>query len=345
MKILKGSPKYFELTASLAANQPLYLMLNLETPCRYCCPKCALPGCGCGRAMGTPLSLTERKRIIQLAHEIGVVSLVIVGAGEPTDRRGFPIVQPVVEYAAELGMVTILFTTLYGLTRQQAEFYKSSNVSLYISLDSLNPTTYRKLTGNGKLERIISNIAMLREMYRPESTGSITVVRLGINTTVVKQNLAELEIIRQFAGNDIHFVANCPIRRGQIAGNENWEELVGNDYETLVSRSREVSETGGHSSLDHGICSYFYRGVSVDTDGKMLTCGYAGETASLLPHVLSIRTTEDFLKHYAGVQARFMEFADGIGYRPTCPLRDEHYLRFVSKFNTSPFRIFPPSRE
>jgi len=339
MKILKGLPGYFQLTGGFSPARPLYLMLNLETPCRYSCLKCALPGCGCGRVMGPPLSLTERKRVIQIAQKTGVKALVIIGAGEPTDKHGFPIVRPVVECAAELGMTTILFTTLYGLTGQQADFFKKHDVSLYVSLDSLDSGVYRKLTGSGRLERILPRIELLRRLYKPETAGADTIVRLGINTTVNVQNYGELERIRAFAGDDMHYVANYPIRRGRFAQSRIWQELVGYRYEEIKRRAHDLSETGGPTSVAEGVCSYFFRGVSVEIDGQLLVCGYAGETGDCFGNVRQWGGVEDLLRHWRRIQGSYSDFVESCGRSSPCPLRDEVYPRLLTKFNDSPFRI------
>lgn len=339
MKILKGSPAYFKIIGQWTEETPTYCMMNLETGCCYNCPKCALDDKGCERVTDPALSLNERKRIITLTHQAGAKCLVVIGMGEPTDTQNFKIVRPVIEHANSLGMVTILFTTLYGLTEQQTEFYKKYNVSLYISLDSLSPETYRFLTGNGKLDRIWQNISKLRTLFLPEVIGGQTIVRLGINTTVVRQNVDELEQIQRFAGSDIHFVANAPMHRGRLTHNSNWQELIGNDYNLLADRAHAASETGSHSSAEGGVCSYFLRGIAVDVDGQMLTCGYAAETAVHLPHCSKIQSANDMLAHYRHIQSTYRQFAKSVGRVPSCPLRDEHYPQFAASFDPSPFKI------
>jgi MoaA/NifB/PqqE/SkfB family radical SAM enzyme len=338
MKILKGSPAYFKLIGQWAEKTPTYCMMNLQTQCRYSCPKCALDE-GCKRVIGTTLSLSESKRIITLAHQAGAKCLVVIGMGEPTDVRSFPIVRPVIEHAFGLGMVTILFTTLYGLNKEQAEFYEGHSASLYISLDSINHDAYRFLTGNGKLDQILQNINVLRSLFRPVVIDGQTVVRLGINTTVVRQNVGELEQIRQFAGDDVHYVANVPMHRGRLDQNGNWDSLVGNDYDLLATAAQVASETGSHSSAEGGICSYFFRGIAVDVDGQMLTCGYAAETAAYLPHCSELHSTDDVLAYYRRIQSTYRQFAESVGRVPSCPLRDEKYPQFAASFDSSPFKI------
>lgn len=340
-KILKGLPGYFELTRKSEANAPLYVMVNLETTCSYRCKKCALPGYH--QNMGHPLSFEERCRALALARAVGVNALVIIGAGEPTEEPNFSrFIQPLLDYAREIGLITILFTTASRLNREQAVFFRDHNVSLYISLDSLNSKTYRYLTGNGDLEQVLANLEMLREVYRDtqETIATTRIVRLGIITTTVCQNVQELETIKGFADLDMHFVANYPIRRGRFQCYKTWDDLVGDAYELLQWRSQEISETGGPTSVAEGVCSYFFRGVSIEVDGQLLICGYAGETGQYLKNIREIETSADLLKHCQFIQALYREFVSLCGGATSpCPLRDNNYPQFVARLVQSPFKI------
>ena len=329
MKILKGSPAYFNLTGGFSPDQPLYVMMNFETRCMYACPKCALPGRE--RVSGTPLTEIQRTNALALAAEAGVKALTVIGAGEPTDKLSYRLIRPVIEFADRLGLVTILFTTLYGLTGEIARFFRDHNVSLYISLDSIQTETYRRLTGGGRIDRIITHIQMLRRLYQTERVVDTTVTRLGINTTVVRQNLNELEQIRDFAGSDIHYVANYPIRRGKFAQSAIWAELVGANYEELMARAQAASETGAHTSVYDGVCSYFLRGISVDVDGQLLLCGYAGESARRLGRIQNIQTADDLRQHSRRLRETFAQFTHDLGRTSSCPLRDEAYLQLINR--------------
>ncbi|MDO8524409.1 MAG: radical SAM protein [bacterium] len=321
MKILQGSPKFFKLQG-VKKDTPLYLMLNLESGCSYKCVKCALPGYRCN--MKDSLTLAQRQRIMSLAHEIGIKSLVVIGRGEPTEY--FSLMKPIIETANTYGFVTIMFTNASNLDREQAKFYQSHNVSLIVSLDSINKKTYKELTGNGDLIRVLKNIELLRSAYRKQKD----FVRLGINVTVTKQNQHELDAIKEFAGDDIFFVANPPIKIGKLQNPSAWKELVGNTYEELNKVAKEKSETSGQSSLEGGICSYFYRGISVDVDGALLSCGYATESSFLGDATNA--TAEELLKHYHRIRKGFKNFLSEIKQESIpCPLRSDLYHLFLEE--------------
>lgn len=333
-KVLRGSPEFFESKEGGEREDkgPLYLMMNLETECSYKCPKCCLPGVR--PDMGEPLSLEQRKKLLVKASEIGIRELVIVGAGEPTEHFD-DIIKSVIGSAHQERMGTIMFTTTSHLTREQAEFYRDHDVSLFVSLDAIDPLTYKELTGEkGNIEQVLKNIQMLKEVYgkSQEKVNGKEVVRLGINTTVVKQNKGQLDSIKKLAGDEMQFIVNFPIKRGKFKSNIVWERLVGDEYFELQRLAQEKSDTGGHSSIDEGVCSYFNRGVSADVDGQLLSCGYASETAHALGTVTDASTLDKLGELYRDNRARYVEFTKIAGRKPSCPLRDEDYQKFVEQF-------------
>lgn len=329
-KVFRLSPEYFKFVEQREQNEdtPIYLMMNLETRCGYRCVKCALPGVR--RDLRKPLSFEERKEILKKGRSVGIECLVIVGAGEPTENFD-SLIQPITGAADELEMGSILFTTASHLTEDQARFFRDHNTSLFVSLDSLDPETYRFLTGRGELKKVLENIQLLRGVYREkqEEKGGRKIIRLGINVTVSKQNKDELERIKEFAGDDMQFIANYPIKRGKLGIDAAWEALVGDQYEVLKQRAEEMSETGGHSSIDEGVCSYFNRGISVDTDGELLSCGYASDTAHHLGNISDNMSTEEILQHYKKLRTQYQKFSSAIGRKPSCPLRDSQYQEYL----------------
>lgn len=335
-KVLKGMPEFLEMEAGRqkleASKHPLYLMMNLETTCSYCCLKCAQRQLD-GRQIGRPLSLVERKDILEKVAVIGVKELVIVGSGEPSEANNFHlIIRPLIKTACDLGLGTVLFSTGLGLDKKQAEFYRDHDVTIVISLDSLNPATYRDLTGTGNLVKILENIQSLRDVYKETARilpDGRSLVRLAINTTIQKNNFTELDNIKKFSGDDMQFIANEPMPQGRLRAYKNWEKLVGNQLEMFKRLAEEKSDTGRHSSVADGVCGYFHLGISVDTDGELLSCAYAAESASCLSNVRAGITPESLLAHYRKIRKKYSAWREKIGRLPSCPVRDQDYENFI----------------
>lgn len=335
-KVLKGMPEFLEMESGQEKREtdthPHYLMMNLETNCPLNCLKCAFRPAN-ERKMGKPLSFAERKNILQKAAAISIKELVIIGSGEPSTLKNFQLlIRPLIKAAHDLGLGTVLFTTGIGLNKEQAEFYRDHDVTVIISLDSLNPAIYRNLTGIGNLVKVMENIRTLRNVYKETQLvlpDGKKLVRLAINTTIQKDNFTELDSIREFAGNDMQFIANEPIPQGRLRAYKNWEKLVGDKLEIFRQLAQEKSDTGRHSSVTDGVCGYFHKGISVDTDGELLSCAYAAESASSLGNVRAGVTSELLLAHYQKIRKKYSAWREKIGRLPSCPLRDKDYKNYI----------------
>lgn len=304
--VLKGSPEYFSLKAieqgdeePNLAEKPLYLSINLDTPCNLKCEKCALAG---ERIYGEKLNLDEQLETIDKISRMGAKELVIFGNGEPLIQPSFDnMVKPVLETANKEGMGTILFTNLNELTKEQAEFLKKNNVTIFISLDSLNPEIYRSITGGGNLNNVLKNILLLKSVYAKESSivQGKKIGEIGVNFTLTRKNEKDLESVKKFAHNNkMQFIANTLMQKGRAKDKEVWEDLTGGEenYKKQLNIAKNESDTGGHSSLTEGACGYGHGGISVDIDGQLLVCGYAGETGSYHPNIREM--SEGDLKNY-----------------------------------------------
>ena len=331
-KIMKGRPLYFStIDGNRETETPLYLMMNVETSCSYRCPKCALNS-ERKTTRGTPLTIMERKLIIEKAKETGIRSFVIAGLGEPTEH--FEQIRPLIETACNEGMTTILFSTLNGLSAEQTAFMRDHDVSVIVSLDSLNPETYRKLTGNGNIQKIMGNISMIRTAYDGtiNKINGDSIVRLGIDMTIVIDNEHEIDAMRSFAGDDMQLIVNPPMKRGRFNHEILWEKLVGDNYERFANLAKEKSETGGSSTISEGVCGYFSRGISVDTDGQLMTCAYAGESVDAIRKNIRsmIDNPEDQKNHLAEIRNSFDKFTKQLGYLPACPVRNPQAPRLYA---------------
>ncbi len=271
---------------------------------------------------------------------MGIRELVIVGSGEPTFGKNYAeIIRPVISAAQERGIGTVMFTTAVGITEEQARFFCDNDVTVIVSLDSLDPKTYAEMMGlkykddgsprSGQpnitvLPKILEKIAILRRVYgekpEPTSHGS-QVVRLGINVTVQGANVDELERIKEYANGDMEFIANPPMQEGRIVDDDDFRRLVGErGLEHLQQRAAGVSDTGGHSSIAGGVCSYFIRGLSMETDGALKFCGYDSQSYSL-GNVRDGLLTEDLLKIYRDKRAAYNAWCEKHSIAPSCPNR------------------------
>lgn len=280
IKVLRGTPKHLSKTGSLDAFT--YLMMTLPFECNYHCPKCFNLPKGQPEIPRDPLTLSERLRLVDEAKDLGVKAVVIAGEGEPSISIG---IRPLVTKINKNGMIPIIYSNGSPLNSDLISFYRSNNTSLVISFDSLDPTTYDKLTSTkGMLERVKKNISLAVEANQPliERTENIVILRVAINTTVTSLNEHEVENIKSYFGESIYFICNPLARLGNAVGN--WDNLI-TDAKTLQRQAeliRKLSESGGPLTLgSDGLCNYSAWGISVNPSGDYMTCAYTNLTWQL----------------------------------------------------------------
>jgi GTP 3',8-cyclase len=131
-----------------------YLRLSVTDRCNFRCAYC-LPD-GCGQQQGEPLSVAEIDRLVRAFAELGVWKVRLTG-GEPTVRRD--IAQIVRVIAAVPGVRRIGLTTNgYRLAGMTAELHEAGLSSLNVSVDSLDPERFKRITGSGQLESIVAGV-------------------------------------------------------------------------------------------------------------------------------------------------------------------------------------------
>ena len=91
MKTLKGTPPYFSNSNQLTGF--VYLMLTLPFNCNFRCKKCFNIDSNNVTLEQKDLTLSDFKRLVLEAKELGAKAIVIAGEGEPVlDKNLFVIV-------------------------------------------------------------------------------------------------------------------------------------------------------------------------------------------------------------------------------------------------------------
>lgn len=126
--------------------------------CRYCKPT---PAPSRNRVFKSVLSFENIARITRIFARLGTRKLRLTG-GEPLLRRDLPILIRMLSTIEGVDDISIT-TNGVDMPRQAGELRDSGISGVNIHIDSLNPSTYRWITGNGSLseatEGIMSSIA------------------------------------------------------------------------------------------------------------------------------------------------------------------------------------------
>lgn len=229
------------------------------------------------------LSLEELALVARAFVELGVTKIRLTG-GEPLVR------QNVAWLAREIGRLPalkelVLTTNGSQLERLAGELRAANVKRINISLDSLDPDRFRRITRVGDLDKVLAGV---------EAARRAGFERLKLNTVILKnRNHDEVGPLVQFAidrGMDISFIEEMPL--GVIGDHDRAEafyssDQIKNDLERRFTLVPTTETTGGPSRYyrvagvdtrvgfisphSHNFCSSCNR-VRVTTEGRLLLC-------------------------------------------------------------------------
>ena len=229
------------------------------------------------------LTLEAIAQVAQAFTELGVEKIRLTG-GEPLVRRN--IEQLVSSIGALPGLRDFAMTTNGAGLRRHAEALRQGGMKrLNISLDSLDPERFRRLTRTGDLDKVLDGISAARQAGFE---------RIKLNAVVLKgRNEDEVLDLVEFSraeGLDISFIEEMPL--GDVSDHSRAETYCSSDEvrerieqryplmattEATAGPSRyyrmEDSETrvGFISPHSHNFCSSCNR-VRVTVEGRLLLC-------------------------------------------------------------------------
>jgi cyclic pyranopterin phosphate synthase len=215
-----------------------YLRLSVTDRCNYrctyCMPESGLPEKLPHRAI---LPYEEATRIVAALTALGVRQVRLTG-GEPLARRGLEDL--VARLAAVPGVARLVMTTNgHGLADRVAALAAAGLRGLSVSLDSLDPARFRRVTRNGDLD----------EVHRGIAAAARTFAGVRLNTVAIAGfNDDELGAICRYAwarGCVPRFIEHMPMSDGRL-------EIPGTFLDAAAVRARLVAELGGALTPDPG---------------------------------------------------------------------------------------------
>lgn len=229
------------------------------------------------------LTLEEIYQIARTFTELGVRKIRLTG-GEPLVRNN---VMSLIENLGQLPGLDELVMTTNGsqLTRYAEDLRKAGLKRLNISLDSLDPGKFRRITRTGDLKQVLAGLDAARE---------VGFVRIKLNAVILKgRNEDEILDLVEFARQkevDISFIEEMPLglidehdRTLSFCSSDEVREIVGRRYalspleETTAGPSRYYALAGSPSRIgfisphSHNFCHLCNR-VRVTVEGRLLLC-------------------------------------------------------------------------
>ncbi|GIX30275.1 MAG: GTP 3',8-cyclase 2 [Porticoccaceae bacterium] len=180
-----------------------YLRLSVTDRCNFRCTYC----------MAERMTFLPRREVLTLEelYEIGAVFVALgvrkirLTGGEPLVRRG--LLSLAERLGALAGLEELALTTNGALLAPLAEPLRRAGVaSLNLSLDSLRPERFRRLTRTGELAAVLEGLEAARRAGFPRIRLN-AVIQAGVNDDEVVE-LAEFALER---GLDIAFIEEMPL--------------------------------------------------------------------------------------------------------------------------------------
>ena len=259
-----------------------YLRISVTDRCDFRCVYC----------MSEDMTFVPRARILTLEEirqvaaafvELGVEKIRITG-GEPLVRSN--VVKLLGDIAALKGLGELTLTTNGSQLARLAQAIRTAGVRrINVSLDSLDPVLFRRLTRTGDLSNVIRGIDAAR---------AVGFENIKINAVILKnRNHHEVLPLVEFASSrnmDISFIEEMPLgaiddhnRDEAFYSSDEIREVLAKQY-TLIPTTRStggparyfaLAETGTRvgfiSPHSHNFCDTCNR-VRLTAEGRLLLC-------------------------------------------------------------------------
>lgn len=251
--------------------------------CIYCMPNGYKP---CEKRI---ITREEIETLVKALASLGIKRIRLTG-GEPLIRRD--IVEIIRDIRGVMGIEDIGITTngilLYDLID---ELEDAGLKRINISLDSLRPDTFRKITG-GSIEKVINSIEKCISKGIKVKINMVPIV--GINDGEIKDFVKLTENL----DIDVRFIELMPIGPGA-----DYKGIKSDDIRKLLSElkmtkvqnfgggpsevyklEKHIGRIGFISPMTHNFCSQCNR-IRITSDGKLKTCLHNADEIELLNYV------------------------------------------------------------
>ncbi|NOU17603.1 MAG: radical SAM protein [Bacteroidales bacterium] len=340
VKILKYTPRYYEPFDGSVH----YLCLNASDTCNYRCMKCMQSESIKIRPTIEPINVCDL--LTRAKKELGIKTIYLSGSGETflvgngNTQIKLENYKKLIRQAYELDIAIVQFTNGYYLTEEMVEYLSDFDVSLVVSIDTLNPEKYSRLTNTGieVFDKVMDNIKYARKKLPVVNSGEKRLYRLGVNMAISNVCEEDIDSVKSFCGDDIIFFSNYPLIKGSFK--ENIEYMCAGEDE-LEKFKQLCSKTSTYQGLagvtTDGVCGFLKYGLTIDFDGKVLICPYDTNTGLLFGNISDYESMHDAFKI---VQDKLTNFAEGKQNAMYCPLRHAEYDSFFDNDISNVLRTF-----
>ena len=295
-----------------------YLRISLTEACNFRCLYCRAEY---DRAVGKGLSVEEIELLLKVFSEYGLKTVRFTG-GEPLLRRDIvDIVASAVGYVGDVAL-----TTNGAFLKKYAKPLKDVGLRrINVSLDSLNPQKFRRLTG-GDLEVVLEGLKEASKHFRG----------IKINTVAVKGFTEEEidDLLKFCSDNGFHlrFIELMPVGNLPFFGEDRFLSLDW-VFEYISTRYGELiplEKSGSGASKDYflpslGLKVGFIKSVTepfcsacqkfrITADGKLHFCLRTDSEFDLKPYLRSEESLKAVVPTLLRLKAESNAFIEGNGF-------------------------------
>lgn len=263
-----------------------YLRLSVTQNCNLKCIYCMPDDKGKETCNCESLTPDEIEKVVSVLASLGIKKVRITG-GEPLLR---PDICEIIKRVAGIGGIEDISLTTNGirLAALAGDLKAAGLMRVNISLDSLKPEVFKKITGGGRVEDVLDGIQKALDVgLRPVKTN--TVLIKGINDNEIDDFI----LLAKEQPVDVRFIELMPIGR---FGEENTGRIIPSS--DIIAAHPELEYLGSDSSgqparyygiegykgrigfispMSHKFCNDCNR-IRLTCDGKLKLClGNNGE--------------------------------------------------------------------
>jgi cyclic pyranopterin phosphate synthase len=261
------------------------------------------------------LRYEEILKLIEIATDLGVRKVRLTG-GEPLVRKGFVHLVESVCRISKLEDVSITTNGVF-LEEGAARLFEAGLRRVNVSLDTLDPLKYEKITGKACFDRVWAGVQQAEAVgFRPIRINVVTI--RGLNDDELYQ-FADLSIRKPY---HIRFIEYMPIGRDNdwkpekyISSDEikarlekfgSLEKASRSVYDGPVERYRFQSaegEIGFIGALSHHFCPSCNR-LRLTADGKLRPCLFSDDEIDIRSALRTGRSPESLKEIFLQAIAR-----------------------------------------
>ena len=319
-----------------------YLRVSLTDKCNLRCRYC-MPRDGVQRLSHDEiLSLEEWLRVIKIMQELGIRKVRFTG-GEPLVRK---IIIKLIEDVHELGGIEQIAMTTNGilLGEMAAQLRCAGLTNVNVSLDTLNPETFKDITGVDALDKVLSGIE------EALNTG----MKVKINCVPCREwNIDDICDVAELAKThslDVRFIELMPVGCGKEYHGIKSDEVLGilegkfgsaHICDDIAMPERKIKAVAGPaqyyefegfcgrigfiSAMSHKFCSECNR-VRMTAEGRLKLCLNYNDGVELRP---LLRDGSSDMQIKAAIMAAVMRKPGAHDFNDMSPEKEKEIRKMV----------------